>query len=71
MAVVTLVHVVIDTEKPLGPQVAEARRQFVPWKVIERATGYSRHRLWEFMTGRGGFKYHTAVGSAECARAAS
>jgi len=50
MAIVFRLAVEIDDEKPLGPQIAQARSLCVPWKVLERATGLSRVYLWELLT---------------------
>lgn len=33
----------------LGREVLEARRDKVPWKVLEARHGYCRARLWQFM----------------------
>lgn len=45
MPVVTVIAVAIDTDAPLGPQVAAARAQGVAWKLIVRATGFTERHL--------------------------
>lgn len=49
MTAVVIYHVEIDDTKPLGPQIASARAQRVPWKVLERALGRSRQLLDHIM----------------------
>lgn len=50
MAVVFRQVVEIDDEKPLGPQIKEARRKGVPWKTLIAVTGYGKTYLWLLAT---------------------
>lgn len=44
-----ILHVEIDDEKPLGPQIAAARAQHVPWKVLAAALGMKRQMLERYL----------------------
>lgn len=38
-------EVVIDDARPLGPQIDAARSVQVPWKILERVTGFTERHL--------------------------
>jgi len=42
--------VIIDTDRPLGPQVAPARAQGIPWKILEHMTGRTRRGLSKMLS---------------------
>lgn len=42
-------HLVVDRDAPLGPQVEKLRAEGVPWKLIERLTGKRKTRLEEYL----------------------
>lgn len=37
--------ITIDMDRPLGPQVGPCRAHGIPWKILERMTGFSRRGL--------------------------
>lgn len=49
MADIHRLEIVIDRDRPLGPQLAVYRAQGVPWKFLERLCGRRRNRLEEML----------------------
>lgn len=46
--VILQVQVEIDDEQPIGPQIVEARKKRVLWKVLEAQCGIRRQQLDRF-----------------------
>lgn len=45
MARIVRYEIVLNLDRPLGPQIAAARATGCPWKILEDLTGLSRQRL--------------------------
>lgn len=49
MTAILILHVAIDDSRPLGPQIAAARAEGVPWKVLEDKLRLSERHMRNLM----------------------